>query len=421
MTLRPRAIDCPSCGASVGVRHAVKAKSVVCSQCGAQLDLTKPGFEILSKGSRAAEPPVGFLRLGMQGTLDGATQEVIGRIRYREQDWFWDEWLLVSEAGKYAWVSEDEGKFKIHRAYVPKSPVAPDMLTKGARIFMDQMGMHVREAGVARIAFVEGELTWKARLGETVHYADAGHGLRSFAFEWTDDEFEVFQSTPISRGALRAVFGQERHAKVDEELYRQAGPLRTSGIFLVVAAVLALLVWLAGDQARSVVTQSKGGVPVLMSGLTDGVPLDQGGLALTGGLGFYELEVYAQMTNQILEYTFELVDSSDTSHQILVLLRTTGASVTRARQSVSFKVDKPDTYRLRLRGKTNGTAPPATVVWKLYRRHLATLPFLVVTLVLGCLGLWSLYRYKQKVGFAGSGDGRDDDSDDDSDDDDDDY
>ena len=53
-------------------------------------------------------------KLGIKGTLKGVEYEIIGRIRYQDEDEWekctWDEWFAVAADGSYHYFVEEEGK-----------------------------------------------------------------------------------------------------------------------------------------------------------------------------------------------------------------------------------------------------------------------------------------------------------------------
>jgi hypothetical protein len=201
--VRAKSLTCPNCGAPVAVRNVFKAKTVVCDNCDSQLDLTTPDFKVLGQ-LPDRQPPQDAVCLGLKGELpDGRSFEIIGRIRFSdfddEEDWFWDEWLLLAENGEYLWLQEEGRSFELHTEFTPNSPPDIDVLRSARTIDLDGTQYRVKERGSPRVSYVEGELTWTASIGDTVHYVDARGPGGGFGVEFNDDEIEFFRRKRMSR------------------------------------------------------------------------------------------------------------------------------------------------------------------------------------------------------------------------------
>jgi len=193
MPLQTKMLACTSCGASLEIKNALKAKVLVCQHCGAQLDLTDPQYAVIGRALKDAAPPRSWLRLGMEGTLQGEKYQIIGRVRYREDPWFWDEWLLMTEEGRYKWLTEGEEEITLWESFTPTEPTDPRGLEEGDTIRPEGHKAQVKEVGRARIDYVEGELTWKARLSETISYLDARENGGKYSIEWSEKEIEFYK------------------------------------------------------------------------------------------------------------------------------------------------------------------------------------------------------------------------------------
>ncbi|MEW6232623.1 MAG: DUF4178 domain-containing protein [Chloroflexota bacterium] len=260
MPLQTKMLACTSCGASLEIKNALKAKVLVCQHCGAQLDLTDPQYAVIGRALKDAAPPRSWLRLGMEGTLQGEKYQIIGRVRYREDPWFWDEWLLMTEEGRYKWLTEGEEEITLWESFTPTEPTDPRGLEEGDTIRPEGRKAQVKEVGRARIDYVEGELTWKARLGETISYLDARENGGKYSIEWSEKEIEFYKGRQLSSGEVMEAFGQAEAAAVapPPSRGRKGRPLSCASI-IVIIVILLVIVFLC--VACSIISPSVGTGP----------------------------------------------------------------------------------------------------------------------------------------------------------------
>jgi Domain of unknown function (DUF4178) len=217
MPLEVKQFNCPKCGSPLSIKNAGRSKSIVCPSCNSQIDLTGPEYQVVVNVGPRPEPTQTKFTIGMQGTLQGQAFEIIGRVRYRDdENYTWDEWLLLSAAGDYRWLSDDaeEGMVLWH-AFTPTQPLDPNTVRDGQTINLGDGPARVTEVGVAIIDYLEGELTWKAAKGESMHALDAqGAGGAMFSIEWTADEVEFYRGGRQNSAEAAAAFGVPRGAAV---------------------------------------------------------------------------------------------------------------------------------------------------------------------------------------------------------------
>lgn len=199
---------CPNCGAPLELKNSDKARMKFCSFCSTQIDLVSSEHRVLSKYAEKPAPPKSALKLGDKGSINNITYQIIGRIRYRDTRNYawWDEWLMLSESGQYLWLVEDDWEFILTHKYTPKVPTDPN--TVGQYFDIDGMHLEVEDNSDAVVQFFEGELTWKAEVGETIHYLDAWKGEDTlYSVEWTDREILYFIGKDIPATAIYNSFG----------------------------------------------------------------------------------------------------------------------------------------------------------------------------------------------------------------------
>ncbi len=201
-------INCPHCGSPLDLKNAGKSKSIVCPSCGSQIDLTGPEYQVIGNVGARPAPEMTPFEIGMHGTIEGEEHAIIGRVRYRDDEDAWDEWLLLTASGDYRWISEDEDEgMVLWHSFTPTKPVDPNTVRQGSAIDLGEGPARVRERGTARIDYLEGELTWKARRGDTMEYIDAEGGSQLFSIEWTANEIEFWRGKRLDGRATALAFG----------------------------------------------------------------------------------------------------------------------------------------------------------------------------------------------------------------------
>jgi len=186
-------INCPNCSETLEIKDPAKAKMAYCKKCNATIDLLTNTASPQSNHQSWPMAPKSQLKLGLEGQIKDITYQVVGRVRYRDTrtyEW-WDEWLLLSTSGQYMWLQEDDWDFTLMHKYTPNIPFDPNMV--GEYLEVDGYKLYTEDNSSATILFFEGELTWKAEVGESIRYIDAWKGEDTlYSCEWTEREIMYF-------------------------------------------------------------------------------------------------------------------------------------------------------------------------------------------------------------------------------------
>ena len=169
-------------------------------------------------------PPSGHLCVGMRGRVEDCDIEVVGRLRFKgssydeedgEEVWYWDEWLVLNEK-VVPLIAHDEGKYTLYTPFIPETP-PPKSALNSRRFDVDGVSYRVKERDSARIILIQGEMTWRARIGDAVNYVDASGENVSLSIEWTEDEIEFYRCTPLHPKEIFTRFALTEHLRVLEE------------------------------------------------------------------------------------------------------------------------------------------------------------------------------------------------------------
>lgn len=219
--VKAKTLTCPNCSAPVPVRNVMKAKTVVCRSCDSQIDMSTPNLEVMGKLRKQYDSQHGIIP-GMRGKLpDGRDCEVVGRLRFEDGDieetWYWDEWLVLAANGAYLWLAESDGRFSLLTRFDPDEPPTLDEL-RDQWFAMDGNRYRVQERGNPKVVAIQGELTFKATVGDRTHFVDARGNGRTVSVEWSDEEIEFFESQRISRREALTIGGLDKLLDLDAEL-----------------------------------------------------------------------------------------------------------------------------------------------------------------------------------------------------------
>lgn len=206
--LKVNQVDCANCGSKIDIRTGLRAKTFTCDYCGAVCEDDQVVAIQDQQKLKTQFAPMSFLKLGLKGTFLGQPYQIIGRIRLMGSEdgesWFWDEWFLMSPTGFPLWLIEDEHGYGIMRLHVASEFIDP--YSPATTYFIDKKTYRIKERGFAKIAFLEGELTWKARPNEGVNYLDLSSGTKRFSMEYSQTEIQYIKGESITEAALKEAF-----------------------------------------------------------------------------------------------------------------------------------------------------------------------------------------------------------------------
>ncbi len=232
-------LNCPNCGSPLNIQGGAGVKTIVCNACGSVIDLTPEQAAVIGQASKKKRPLLP-IQLGATFKLGDATYQVIGWIRYEGRDdedrWRWDEWLLASGDGEFRWLTYDpEDGFALQKKVPLSGPV--DFMRSTTIPVPDGGTARVTERAQARIIALDGELTWRAKVGERIRYMDAKKGEQRYSVEFTPDEVELSVGKTISEEAVWQSLGNQ---EIVAALQKQKA---TRGIYrrLALASLLFLL------------------------------------------------------------------------------------------------------------------------------------------------------------------------------------
>jgi ribosomal protein S27E len=202
---RSERIGCTSCGSPIEIKNAAQAEMITCQSCGSVLDLESDEHEILDK-ILLDKRPRSVLDLGRTGRIKGAEWEVIGRLRMRDGVYLWNEYHLFSPEAGYAWLQLENGHWVFMRKSKKKPRFDPKSASVGASFHLLGRIFKVAEKSSAEIDYIEGEFTFQAKRGDTVGYMDAVDPPHIACAEWNDRELEWLTGQYMSPETIQKGF-----------------------------------------------------------------------------------------------------------------------------------------------------------------------------------------------------------------------
>lgn len=171
--------SCPSCGAPVVFKSA-SSVFAVCEYCQSTLVRHDQALEDIGKMAALVEDR-SPLQLGAEGSYKGVHFALIGRIQIKYSQGVWNEWHLMFDDMRTAWLSEAAGEYVLtFSQFVPDAPPQFDDLKIGQRFVLASQTWTVSNIENAECIAGQGELPFKVGAGYPVSAVDLRNG-RNFA------------------------------------------------------------------------------------------------------------------------------------------------------------------------------------------------------------------------------------------------
>ncbi|MCC2866718.1 MAG: DUF4178 domain-containing protein [Candidatus Accumulibacter phosphatis] len=193
---------CPSCGAPVAFRSATSIY-VVCEFC--RSTLLRSGEDLQNLGRMAElledRSPV---QIGSTGTFRKHPFTVIGRIQMQYEAGLWNEWHVLFEDGRTAWLAEAAGEWLVSAQVAVSDPLpAFAALALEMPVILDGRTFTVSNLVTARCISGQGELPFKVAAGYDVQSADLRGNNRFLTIDYSETPPLVFVGQAIAFAELR--------------------------------------------------------------------------------------------------------------------------------------------------------------------------------------------------------------------------
>ena len=173
-------VGCPTCGSEVEFRYDDSFVRV-CGHCSAAVVRTDRGVETLGRFADLV-PIESALQLFAEGRYGTTGFLLIGMAQLRHAaGGVWQEWYAKLDGGKWAWISEAQGRLYLtfERPDVPVPPIA--QLAPGATVPLAGATFTVAERGTATYVSARGEIPYRLAPSTTFQFVDLSDGRGGFA------------------------------------------------------------------------------------------------------------------------------------------------------------------------------------------------------------------------------------------------
>jgi hypothetical protein len=193
---------CPSCGAPVAFRSATSIY-VVCEFC--RSTLLRSGEDLQNLGRMAElledRSPI---QIGSTGTFRKHPFTVIGRIQLQYEAGIWNEWHLLFDDGRTAWLAEAAGEWLVSAQVAVSDPLpAFAALVPEMPVILDGRTFTVSNLVTARCISGQGELPFKVAAGYDVHTADLRGNDRFLTIDYSETPPLVFVGQAVAFADLK--------------------------------------------------------------------------------------------------------------------------------------------------------------------------------------------------------------------------
>ena len=265
--LRPQTVNCPNCGGTVTIRDRKGVAMAVCAHCNSALDVAVPGkVRLLYKAKQRKR---GFpLEIGATGTLHGVEYIVTGIVVSREDVsdgiYEWVSFQLFNPEQGYAFLELENGHWLLFKSLKHPVKFDPHQAARGRTFSYRGQKYKVFERSAARVVYVEGELSWVARLEDRNEYMDAIRPPHLISAEWTKKEIEWSLGTYTTSDAVGDAFkipdDKRTHPRgiAPAQPFKRSQSQRLRSIACVIAAaLLVVLVFVAWLNQGTVIMQAR--------------------------------------------------------------------------------------------------------------------------------------------------------------------
>jgi hypothetical protein len=166
-------------------------KVVICEYCAQPSRIQPEGLDPTGEKGELIDFE-SVLSVGARIELQGNPATVLGCLRYKYDEGFWDEWFIGLDSGKKLWLQEDEGEFTLYeKENLTAAVPAFEGISVGSMLPVNDMSVFVTEKSSAVIAGGKGQLSFRVIPGEKVQCVDGNAGGQLVAIEFAPDEINL--------------------------------------------------------------------------------------------------------------------------------------------------------------------------------------------------------------------------------------
>lgn len=250
-------LKCSSCGGDIArgtrtVYDEEQEENVTvpvgkCIQCNREYDQHTAEYYVLFAGDFTYDSDATLFKLGLKGKIKNSEYEIIGRLRYQEEEEYekstWDEWVAVSEDGVFHYFVEEDGDVYSYEEYIPASI---DMESDERFIDFEGKKINKSDGYTGRIVLAEGDLPWNPEIGEAVLCYDFKKGGVHYTIEKSADEVSITKAERLTHGQIIDSFNIEGLREAYSVIIKKRTAFRWKSRIYAAGMVLSLVMWIHG-------------------------------------------------------------------------------------------------------------------------------------------------------------------------------
>lgn len=204
MSQKLYSIRCTNCNAPLDLLGGGRVSTITCKYCKSVLDLNDK-YKVLGQ-YQERDRPDSQLQIGMRGFVRGIEWIIIGMIEHVGSDAYERrlDFFLYSKLYGYAWLTEEDGALYFAKRARDFSVYEWEAKGKPTTTFYDHGHYMQKESPYfMSVSYVEGELSWVAKMGDVAEYTDFyGANQKSLTIERTQKEIEIYHTQRLHKDMI---------------------------------------------------------------------------------------------------------------------------------------------------------------------------------------------------------------------------
>lgn len=183
--------NCPACGGEVHFKSVASVFSV-CPYC--QMMLVRKDLDLETYGKMAVLPAdMSPFQLGTSGKFEKRSFTLVGRLRLKWADGFWNEWYAIFDDGTPSWLAEAQG-FYMLSFEKPQDLPHRTQISVGKPVALSGGTYEVDDIKEATCVGSEGELPFRSPKGRTSVSVDLTGKNQTFAcIDYSEDGTRCYE------------------------------------------------------------------------------------------------------------------------------------------------------------------------------------------------------------------------------------
>ncbi len=262
-------VKCSACGGSLSQGSSLsydhKAKKniaipvAICVHCGLKYDRFSPEYYgVFADKFNSSE--TGLLNIGFKGTFQGKEYEIVGHIRYQNEEEYEvstrDEWFAVSGDGGNLFFLEMGHRVFAH--VEQNAETSLNLKKTPPAIEFDGEKINGQKTYYARVVSAQGELPYKPKIGERVLCINFKKNGNPYFLEKFEEKLSITGRQSITMKDMVDFFPEnsenEKINKIKERLHKIKKIKKFNGVYKY-AMLLCLLIFMYGFLQKNEILQ----------------------------------------------------------------------------------------------------------------------------------------------------------------------